>query len=109
MDYLESAIQLLQEIQRSEASAIEKAAADGFDVVVTDARFPNEGELIYELGGVVIEIQREGVDTTDTHASEAGLPDWLIAGVVINDGTPGQLAAYVLAGAIQALREIDGM
>ena len=39
--------------------------------VVTDVRFPNEVELIKRLGGVLIEINREGY-TYDQHVTESG-------------------------------------
>lgn len=47
--------------------------------VVTDVRFPNEVELIKRLGGVLIEINREGY-TYDQHVTESGkLPhDYLV-------------------------------
>jgi hypothetical protein len=40
--------------------------------VITDVRFPNEAELVHELGGVVIEIRRPGV-TRSGHSSDAGV------------------------------------
>ena len=39
-------------------------------VIIDDVRMTNEAELIRELGGVVIRVQREGVRATSTHVSE---------------------------------------
>jgi hypothetical protein len=67
---------------------------EDFDVVVTDARFPNEADWVHELGGQVWRVVRPG-HAGDGHASEAlvdGLPaDFEIA----NDGTLEQLAVRV--------------
>lgn len=42
-------------------------------VVVDDVRFPNEVELIREIGGIIIHIERPGL-VGGQHASEAGVP-----------------------------------
>ena len=38
--------------------------------VITDVRFPNEAQLVKELGGTIIKLQREN-QNNDLHASEA--------------------------------------
>lgn len=63
------------------------------NIVVTDVRFPNEADKIRELGGVVITVERPGLESTDTHISEQ-LPcigDYTI----INDSTLDDLANKV--------------
>lgn len=58
-------------------------------VVVTDVRFPNEADWIREHGGVVVKIERPGLQAAapDKHRSEAQqakvVPDYII----FNDGT----------------------
>jgi len=42
-------------------------------LVCTDARFPNERELIKSLGGKNMLVIRQGLNNTDTHASENSL------------------------------------
>jgi len=44
-------------------------------VVVTDVRFLNEAEAIWEMGGEVWRVDREGVDLDDTHPSELSILD----------------------------------
>lgn len=39
-------------------------------VVIDDVRMPNEAELVRELGGVVIRVQRDGVKALNGHSSE---------------------------------------
>lgn len=62
-------------------------------VVIPDVRFPNEAAAIKELGGVVYRIERPGLvpDAFSSHASEAGIGDIPVDGVVYNDSTVPQL------------------
>lgn len=66
----------------------------GAKVVCTDVRFPNEVDLIRDLGGLVVRIDRPGVVGSE-HASEQGIakPDQ----IVTNDGSIEALHAAVLA------------
>lgn len=61
--------------------------------VVTDLRFDNEALMIASLGGVVIEVVREGCNG-DGHSSEAGISEYLID-VTIENTTKAQLYAQV--------------
>lgn len=63
-------------------------------VVVTDVRFPNEAQRIRDLGGVVVEIQRDGAGG-DGHVSETPLPREMVDYVVTNDGTMEDLSDEV--------------
>ena len=45
-------------------------------VFVPDVRFPNEVELVKEMGGYIIRVQRPGLDDGDGHASEHALDDY---------------------------------
>lgn len=60
-------------------------------VCITDARFPNEVEKIRERGGVMWRIEREGVDTTDLHASEAFIQELDVDVTILNNGTLSDL------------------
>ena len=72
--------------------------ASQFDrVVITDCRFENEAQAIREAGGIVIRIARPGIGPVNGHVSDKGLPDDLIDGEIVNDGTLGELAAKVRA------------
>jgi hypothetical protein len=44
-----------------------------YHVVVPDIRFENEVEMIHQLGGVVIKINRPSLTKTDNHASEVAM------------------------------------
>lgn len=58
---------------------------DGRIVMVTDARFPNEAELVRACGGAVVEvIGPMGRATDDAHPSEAPLPEGLVDAVITN-------------------------
>ena len=41
--------------------------------VIDDVRFDDEADLIRSLGGVVVELARDGVEYANDHASEAGV------------------------------------
>lgn len=53
-------------------------------VAITDLRYPNEAERVFDLGGEVWEIVRPGV-VSDGHASELPLPRELVTRTIIND------------------------
>jgi hypothetical protein len=70
--------------------------ADGFhkDAVFTDVRFPNEGEWIMKMGGVLCRVDRPGVGPVNGHSSESqkfgpGIP------VIANNGGLDNLQAEV--------------
>lgn len=52
--------------------------ADVDIVIIDDCRFPNEAEMVHQLGGKVILVQRGEIAYTNEHASETQLPDHLI-------------------------------
>lgn len=72
-----------------------KQALDSLDpdgsYVFTDSRFENECAALRDAGGVIINIDRDGVDMADAHASETPLPDELVDTVLYNHGTIEEL------------------
>lgn len=76
--------------------------------VVADVRFPNEAAAITERGGVVLRVQRRGLDVaTIKHASETSLDDWEFDAVVRNDGLLGEFHAAI-DSALWRLAEDEG-
>lgn len=74
------------------------------DVVAADVRFDNEALAIGDWHGEVWRIERPGlVDPSGAagHVSEAGVLDRLVSRVIVNDGSPDDLAAKV-ATALEA-------
>lgn len=67
--------------------AMRKAAAAGANVVITDCRYPNEAEAIHAAGGIIVRVDRPGIDLTDAHPSEVAMDDWPFDARVINNGT----------------------
>lgn len=65
--------------------------------VITDVRFINEANAITNEGGIVVRIERPGVEAANTHASETGLDDWLFEHVITNDGSLTDLQGEVMA------------
>lgn len=61
------------------------------DVVVTDVRFPNELQAIYEQDGIVIRVERPGVGPRNDHPSETALTNAEFTTVIQNDGTIADL------------------
>jgi hypothetical protein len=56
-------------------------------VVADDVRFPNEAQLIKDMGGQLWLIERPGLADATGHASEGGLTGWEFDRVIVNDGT----------------------
>lgn len=57
--------------------------------VITDVRFPNEADAIRARGGLVLLIERPGLEpiAEPEHASENALAGYVFDGVIRNDGT----------------------
>lgn len=71
---------------------------DGFKVVFTDVRYPNEANMIKEFGGQVWWVQREGVGPLNDHPSENSLEGYPFEFHIANNGTIEELRDKVLAG-----------
>lgn len=68
-------------------------------VVVDDVRFPNEAQLIQQLGGQVWKVLRPGQDRPAEHSSDGGLEDWDgFARTIDNNGSLEQFKSQVLCG-----------
>lgn len=65
-------------------------------LIVSDVRLPNEAQAIRDAGGVVFLVHRPGLPATDTHRSEAPLPEDLIDHVVVNATEPERMLDQVL-------------
>lgn len=44
--------------------------------IITDCRFPNEAESIKDRGGIIIRVDRPGVEPVNAHPSETALDNW---------------------------------
>lgn len=44
--------------------------------IITDCRFPNEAQAVKDKGGIIIRIDRPGVNPINDHPSETGLDNW---------------------------------
>ena len=67
------------------------------DWIIADVRFPDEVEKVKERLGMVIRIERPGIDTNDQHASETALDDYDFENVIINDGSIDDLGRKIEA------------
>lgn len=65
----------------------------GGAVVVDDVRFPEEAQMIEQLGGVMVLVLRPGggSETFAGHASEGALDDWPFKAQLLNDGDLAKL------------------
>lgn len=62
------------------------------DAVITDVHFPEEVELIHSLGGIVVEIRRDGIADVAAHRLEVGvLADYWVD----NNGVVAELRSMV--------------
>lgn len=65
---------------------------EGSKWVITDVRFPNEADVIKQRGGIVIRVENDRVESTDTHPSEIGLDDYQSFDAIIpNNATLDEL------------------
>lgn len=53
--------------------------------IITDCRFPNEAIAIKNQGGVIVRINRPGINAVNAHPSEVALDHWHFDYVVEND------------------------
>ena len=65
-----------------------------YDLIVPDVRFPNEKKAIEDLGGIVIRVERPGIDSGN-HISETALDDAEFCHTIQNDGTLEELETKV--------------
>ena len=75
---------------------------DDAKIVVTDCRFPNEAQAIYDRGGKMWRIKRNGVGPATSadgsvHSSETSLDDWSFDSFIVNNGTLEQFEAAVMS------------
>lgn len=64
-------------------------------IVITDVRFPNEIERIHESGGVLIRIERPGINAVNAHSSEMAWNDADFDYIVTNDASVEDLYTEV--------------
>jgi len=55
--------------------------------IITDCRFPNEFKAIKDKGGIVIRINRGGINPINAHPSETALDDFEFDYVIENNGS----------------------
>lgn len=85
------------DIWTSAASILIENALKTKMVVIDDARFDNEADAIHKLGGMLVEVMREGHKHSDVHASERGISNAKIDRVVLNTGSVEKLHRWVQA------------
>ena len=54
--------------------------------IITDCRFENEAEAVKARGGVVVRINRPGIEAVNAHPSETALDNWSFDYTINNDG-----------------------
>lgn len=64
-------------------------------VVITDVRFGNEADAILEVGGIMVRVDRPGLNDEDNHASEHAWRDIETRYVLLNDSSIEDLHAQV--------------
>lgn len=67
----------------------------GENAIISDVRFPNEAKAIKEKGGIVIKIERDGLDSSDTHQSESHIDNIKYDYVIGNHSTLKNLVLRV--------------
>ncbi len=70
----------------------EQHLAAGMPVVIDDMRFPNEYEMVLQLGGCPVRVYREGTQPYSAHPSEGLLESYPMP-TITNNGTVEQLWA----------------
>lgn len=62
------------------------------DVVFTDVRFKEEADLIRSMGGVIVRVDRIGINAVNDHSSEQYAKHGFVDYLIENDGTLDELA-----------------
>ena len=78
------------------AGAVQKQLKLGRNVVIDDVRFPNEAEMIRNLGGELWLVNRPGVVYEGDHASEGALSEVEPDSLINNSGSLTQLRQVVV-------------
>jgi hypothetical protein len=65
------------------------------NITISDCRFDNEAQAILDMGGYIIEVQRNNVESVAAHTSEQGISSDLISFEVENNGTFEELFSLV--------------
>lgn len=73
----------------------------GENAIISDVRFPNEAKAIKEQGGIIIRVERKGLQSSDTHSSETAMKQ-IVPDIIIDNN--GDLRA--LYGNVSALVEL---
>ena len=63
----------------------------GMNVVIDDLRFPNEYEMLKDIGACLVKITRPGYTKQHDHPSDGALDDYHFDIELVNDGTPEEL------------------
>lgn len=66
-----------------------------YNVIITDIRFPNEAQMVKDMGGIVVYIDRD-IYQESTHESEKDLPLQYIDTVLLNHGSLDDLENQVI-------------
>ena len=53
--------------------------------IITDCRFPIEAQVIKDKGGIIIRIDRPGIEPINNHPSEVGLDHWNFDYKIVNN------------------------
>lgn len=64
-------------------------------VVFSDVRYPNEAERIRDAGGILWRVERDGIEKSDEHTSEALIETIKVDSVIKNNGTLEELFSKV--------------
>ena len=64
---------------------------DTSNLIISDCRFPNEAKAIKERGGLIIRVEREGLQSSDTHSSETAMREIVPDIIVENNKGLGDL------------------
>lgn len=67
------------------------------NVIISDCRFINEANEVKSRGGIVVKVERAGIESKDGHSSETQIPYIKADYVIRNDGSLADLRNEVLA------------
>jgi Deoxynucleotide monophosphate kinase len=75
---------------------IDQYTSEGYNVVLTDVRYPNEATMIRSLdNGLVVRVDRPGVGPVNSHISDKGLSESQIDAVLNNNGLVEEIPGKV--------------
>ena len=83
------------------AKTVQGHLSRGYNVIITDIRFPDEEAMVRSLDGMIVHVDREGYGAVNNHVSETNTAellkraDWTLTNLATGEAMADQLLAHI--------------